>query len=368
MARHGPDRLVTWQPPGGDPASPPGGPPPLYPPGQYGAPYPSPGYWAGPPRPGIIPLRPLGLGEILDGAFTCIRQYPRATLGLSAVIITVSQLAQLPFTWLLFRDLGSIDQTRLDNGTISSGELSHLLADFAGILVVNLVIGGIALLLLTGMLTVVVGKGVLGRPVTIGEAWQEARPRLGRLFLLVLTAAGLVSGIFMAGLLPGILLAVAGGGGLAVAVIVIGMIASVAGFAYVFVVIALATPALILEKVGVGPALRHSRELVRGAWWRTFGVLLLATILTQVIASVLALPFSLAGGGFSSIVGSSTDTTPSFWQLLITSLGGIVAGTVTRPFSAGVLALLYVDRRMRAEGLDVTLVASAASSGGAGAP
>jgi len=36
-------------------------------------------------------------------------------------------------------------------------------------------------------------------------------------------------------------------------------------------------------------------------------------------------------------------------------LGGIAAGTITAPFLAGVLALLYIDRRMRAEGLDLVL-------------
>ena len=35
------------------------------------------------PKPGIVPLRPLGVGEILDGAFTSMRRYPKATLGLS---------------------------------------------------------------------------------------------------------------------------------------------------------------------------------------------------------------------------------------------------------------------------------------------
>jgi len=47
----------------------------------YGQGYQPPG-----PEPGGIPLRPLGVGEILSGAFTSIRQNPAATLGLSAVL------------------------------------------------------------------------------------------------------------------------------------------------------------------------------------------------------------------------------------------------------------------------------------------
>ena len=41
------------------------------------------------PKPGIIPLRPIGVSEMLDGAFTAIRRNPRATLGLGAVIMTI---------------------------------------------------------------------------------------------------------------------------------------------------------------------------------------------------------------------------------------------------------------------------------------
>ena len=37
------------------------------------------------------------------------------------------------------------------------------------------------------------------------------------------------------------------------------------------------------------------------------------------------------------------------------TVGGIVAGSVTRPVLAGARALLYVDLRMRREGLDLVL-------------
>jgi hypothetical protein len=36
-------------------------------------------------------------------------------------------------------------------------------------------------------------------------------------------------------------------------------------------------------------------------------------------------------------------------------IGAIAAGTVTRPITAGVTVLLYVDMRMRKEGLDLAL-------------
>lgn len=58
---------------------------------QPGWPVPPPGGFHGyqaPPKPGIIPLRPLGLGEILDGAFQACRRNPLSTFG-TAILFQV---------------------------------------------------------------------------------------------------------------------------------------------------------------------------------------------------------------------------------------------------------------------------------------
>src|SRR5687767_4983300 len=56
--------------------------------------------WAPPPKPGVIPLRPLGVGEILDGAISSIRRDPRVMLGVSALVVIASTLLQSVITWL----------------------------------------------------------------------------------------------------------------------------------------------------------------------------------------------------------------------------------------------------------------------------
>ena len=44
-----------------------------------------------------MPLRPLALGELLDGAYQYIRAHPRVVLGISAVVAVVTVLLQAPF-------------------------------------------------------------------------------------------------------------------------------------------------------------------------------------------------------------------------------------------------------------------------------
>jgi hypothetical protein len=77
-----------------------------------------------------------------------------------------------------------------------------------------------------------------------------------------------------------------------------------------------------------------------------------------IAGAILQLPFTFIGSLVSSGGGFSAGT-------IIAVVGAIAAGTVTRPITAGVTVLLYVDLRMRKEGLDLAL-RTAAGSGQAG--
>src|SRR5664280_807437 len=134
------------------------------------------------------------------------------------------------------------------------------------------------------------------------------------------------------------------------------------------------TPATTAARIRM-PATRHQlwrtsarerrsapRTLVRNSWWRVAGILILAAVVAGVLNSVLTVPFAIFGGGSPfDLSGSGPDL--GFGDLLLSAIGAIIAGTIVQPFNAGVQALLYVDRRMRAEGLDVTLAEAAAHRG-----
>ena len=116
----------------------------------------------------------------------------------------------------------------------------------------------------------------------------------------------------------------------------------------------------MLERQGVVASLRRSRALVRGAWWRTFGILLLVNVIAQLVGNILSIPFVVITLAIA-YVSSSGDSLNVFAlvPLLVTSLGAIAAATVTWPFTAVSTALLYVDRRMRREALDLELARAA---------
>ncbi|MFD5825671.1 hypothetical protein [Lentzea sp. NPDC060358] len=302
------------------------------------------GYNAPPPpgaqpsiKPGVIPLRPLAVGEIVDGAITTMRRYPKLIIGAAAVVAAITQiiglLVQLPFLDDLTA-LATLDPNAMTDQQILDQFRDSMVGFFGGtfLSVLPLLLGTV---FLSGFITVVVGHAVLGEPVTFAQAWEEFKPRL-----LPLLGATLLSGL----------------------VITVGLVFCVIPGIYLYVIFALVTPALVLERCGVGAAFGRSNTLVKGAWWRTFGVLLLTIVIGSVISWIISLPFGLLG---AASTGFSADPTAvlSVGALVLSTVGAIIASTITLPFSSAVTVLLYVDRRMRAEGMDIELQRAAGHGG-----
>lgn len=358
MTERGPEQPQGWSPPSWDKPAAADAPPavPPTPPG-WGAPpaYGSaPAGWGGPPRqaprPGVVPLRPLGLGELLDGAVSVVRGYPRQTLGPSLVVALISTVLGVTLLALLPEGVFSSDAS----AEVTDAQLGGAAVGALGTAVLGALVG----IVLAGIITAVVGKAVLGQPLTTGDAWRAVRPLLARLIGLALLVGLVVVGVVVAAaLLAALAFAVAGDAGLVVGVPVV--LASLGAAVYLYVRLALAAPVLVLEKTGIVEALRRSGVLVRSSFWRVLGVLLLTAIIAAVVSNVLQLPFLALGGGAGFLTGSGDEV--GLGTLVLTQVGAGVGQTLTAPFTSGVLALLYIDRRMRAEGLDVALAAAAAA-------
>ncbi len=295
-----------------------------------------------------------------------MRKNPAATLGLSAAVAAVSGCLQVGAEWLLLRDAA-----RIEDATDVSQLLRGLADSLTGLALV-MIIGYLATTLLTGMLTVVVSRAVLGQRVSAGAAWRTALPQLPRLLGLTLLVALTLSLPFAVLALPGVLVAAAGAEEAGIGLAALGALLALPVAAWLWVRLALATPALMLEtsssgssgaaagaggrRTGVREALRRSWTLVDGAWWRTFGILLLTGILTAVLAGVLTALWALVG---SALEAADVLEPTSLPRLLLDALGGVLVTTITAPFTAAVMVLFYVDRRIRREGLDIELARAA---------
>jgi hypothetical protein len=305
------------------------------------------------PKPGVIPLRPLGLGEILDGAISYIRRDPRTVLGISTVIALAVAVLQFLATYFWG---SSIFDSAFADPTVAAEPATDQIIGLYGATVIPAIVSWVLQVVATGMLTVVMGQSVLGRRVTTAQAWERTKPRIWALFGVTLLVGLVVTGIFVVGIGGAVLLGVAVaqaidgavgflvGFGLGVAALVVGI--------WMAIRLLLAPSALVLERSSVTMSMRRSARLVKGAWWRTFGIYLLATILAQIISTVFSFPLGLLAGILPVVLGEE-------WFALAyaasTALAVLLSSIITLPFLAGVTSLLYIDRRIRREALDLEL-------------
>jgi hypothetical protein len=308
------------------------------------------------------------VGEILDGAVSTMRAHWRTVLGVALVVALVTQTVSTLATWWMFNGLDA-KLNDLDNNPDPSVSdvMSVFSAMFAGLGFAQLVTL-LGTLVVTAMLTMVVSRSVLGRPVNAEDAWNDAKPQLLKLLGLTLLMPLIVVAVLGVAAVPGVVALAAGSEPLAVTLFILGALAAVGVAVWLLVRFSLAPPALMLEKQGVAKSMARSAKLVRGSWWRVFGVLVLTAVITMVISSIVQTPFTVGsllvggdtmGGLFS---GESTGDL-SLASLTITGIGAALGMTVTFPISAGVTALLYIDQRIRREALDIDLARAAGVSG-----
>nr|WP_308788850.1 glycerophosphoryl diester phosphodiesterase membrane domain-containing protein [Streptomyces pacificus] len=318
----------------------------------------------------MIPLRPLGVGEILDGAVSTLRAHWRTVLGITVTVSVITQICDILIQRYLAPQPPELDPNASPEEVLSQlgDQLNATLVSSAPAMAITL----IATLLTTALLTMVISRSVLGREVTLSDVWREARPRLPQLLGLTLLLLLIAMAVLVVGLLPGLLLGAALGTAAGAALAFLGGTAGLVVTVWLMIRFALASPALMLERQGVIQSMRRSAKLVRGAWWRVFGILLLTMLLIFIVSLIIAIPFGLIafavdGGGLSGMLSGGT---PEFgWPfLIVTGIGAVIASAVTYPISAGVTVLLYVDQRIRREALDLELARAAGAAGHGAAP
>jgi hypothetical protein len=356
---------VRWNPPPGAP------PPQVGEPrwgGGWGTPHQAigswhPGPWSQPqgPKPGVIPLRPLSVGDLLNGAFATLRLHWRAVLAATFVIALVTEGAMVVVQGLFLNDTRIND---LKNNTNPSfyDILRAVSGTFAALGLTSLVTM-VGTVFATGLLALVTSRAVLGHSVKARDLWRDARPRLPHLLGLTLLIVVILCGVVLVSALPGFLFVLAGAPSGGAALGSLGLLGGAITSVWLWVQWSLAAPALTLEKQGVVAAMKRSTKLVHGTWWRVLGIPLLAVLIATLISTIIEIPFALIGSavggdGFTSVFSSNGN--PGWTYLIIAGAGQVLASTITLPISAGVTALLYMDQRIRRESLDIALVRAAA--------
>ncbi len=354
------------QPPPGQPYAP--GPQQPPPPPPYGQPHGAPGYGYTPHpqplRPGIIPLRPLRLGDLFDGTIKLIRSNPKAVLGLSAIAALLAAVPLAIGQAFVFGSMGSIlaDPTLAEEPDTATGLYGSVIGQYGGTFV-SYAISFVVVTLLTGVLTRILGRAVFGGKMTAKEAWQASKSRMPALFgvvglmaLVMIAPLAVIAAVFAVLFSSGVGGSSDAAGGLMLLLVLLLLL--YIGYVLFFRTrFAFAPAAVVLEGRGPIDALRRSWQLVTGDFWRVLGILLLTTLVVGMVATVLQVPF-VFGGTIVGLIGGGSMATVVIGAILV-AIGGTVGAMITYPFEAGVAGLLYADRRMRAEAFDLVLQTAA---------
>ena len=271
---------------------------------------------APPPLP--VPLEPMTVSDLLDGAWAIVKSRPRTVLSVTAIIIVPIELVSAALQHNLSR---GVDLTSLFvNQPTGSGRSTTFSAGLFGLAYLASALSALSYFFLGGALARLVSAWYAGGDLTVKQAVMASLRKthiyLGA-FPLLLIAKGI--GYAMCGL---------------------GLIAVIPLFM-------LTAPAIMIEDLGpiAGP-MRSARLVMRRFWWCVW-VWFLAFIIEATVNGMLsAIPGSLA-----------TLNLPLTADYLVPAFSAF-SKLVTAPFVVGVCVLMYLDLRVRTEGLDLELEAA----------
>jgi hypothetical protein len=286
-------------------------------------------------------FRPMGFGEILDGAFTLYRRNLVTFLVTALLPTLVLGAAFYAFGGAYFR-------------AVLSGDPSALMGA-VGSLFLGMILGGLAYMVLWAALTRQAAQAYVGQPTSVGDGM-----RTGIRKLLPIMGAGFVIGIlglvvyFAIVLVFAVIVGIGAATGSAVVGVVFGLIGGLLALAAYLCAIAMlfaVLPAIIVEDKGPIEAIGRSFDLARGALGRIVGLMVVTILITYLpVMAVL-----LVTGGFANL--ADPNALPDAGQFVTQQILGLGAGVLTTPFMVAVIVLLYFDRRVRTEALDVRMAA-----------
>lgn len=257
------------------------------------------------PRPPAIVIRPMGVGEVLDGGFTFARAHYKQLLIVGAWGIVPGQVLNA----LALAFLGAGDDVKITATLGLTSLIANVFAAFGSTLAF------FALVLACKQL---IDPATDGPEVMPSALYRAALKRLGSwilyTFLLTFTAILL--------LIPFPLMI------------------------WVFMRWSMSAFSLISERTGPIGSLKRSWGLTSRAWWHTAAILFITGLIIGILQSVITGLFAAVGAIIGGIGSSGVG-------IAISVLGTTLSSVLFSPFSVAIYAVLFYELRARNEGFDL---------------
>lgn len=263
-----------------------------------------------------VPLRPMTVSDLLDGAFAVIKARPRTVFTIAAVILIPTHLVAS------FLQKGAVTSLSITNTLDSFNTGSRASTSDTAILwayVASLLLA-LSLFFLGGAIGRLVTAWYAGGDLTATEALAASfrrSPAFVAAFLLLLVPK-LVGSVFCG----------------------VGALIPVTLFS-------LTAPAIVVEGLGPIAAAKRSWLLIGRRFWMSLLIVFIAYVGSSILTSVF--------GGIPTLLASALPAPFDWIGTAVVSTG--VSMIVTTAL-VSVSVLMYVDLRIRTEGLDIELHAT----------
>lgn len=323
--------------------------------------------WTPAPKAGIVPLHPMQFSMILGRSFAALRHNPKVLFGFAVVVqlvVTLAATAVITFTALAaFLRIESVSPNSPDFDAIVAGAV-------AWTAIVSFLVG-LAAMALTAIVQAVVaasmGFATVGHKAKFREIWRRLRPAIWRLFGFAALSA--LFGFVLLALIFVLLFAFVSGmlGGSAAVAAAGVMITLLLGLATLPLVIwlslklLLVPSILVLEGARFRAALVRSWRLTRGRFWFIFGIIAIISVIMGIAAQVVSVPGTIIATLLGGVIAPTGDPNAEelvgyLVTMLITQVLVIVVQSIGVVVQCTASFLIYLDSRMRYEGLDQTLL------------
>ncbi|MDE0637056.1 MAG: hypothetical protein OXI43_14560 [Candidatus Poribacteria bacterium] len=296
-------------------------------------------------------MQPMSFTDILDGMFTLYRHHFRLFLEIAVVYLVFAFVIDQMYAFAAF-NLGMEDT------------LSILFYHLLGTFLLSLLVGG-ALIYASAHV-------FLKRDITAGDALKQT---LQRYFSLLGSALFWALVVFSPFIVI-IIVMLSGNMMLQILVFLGAFIIGIPFSIYFGVRWGLYSLPVLFEKTSATKALSRSTELVKGTWWRVFGIMVAIFLITFMISFILQTSFwaifnSITGPTLAEKIGEE----PTIWEsirilfvptpndigwsaYLIRSFVTLSIAALLMPIGSIGSALLYFDMRIRKEAYDLEMQAT----------
>jgi hypothetical protein len=262
-------------------------------------------------------FHPMTVADILDGAFAIVKARPARIFGITAVFVVPVHLLGAYLQRNVFGDL--VDQLVSSDPAVRSGAAGNDGGtQFLSIVLVALV-PALALTFVAAALARLVGAWSAGHDLSTGEllrgVGRKAWPLLAAFVVVHLAEGASLLGCYI-------------------------------GLFFLMPLFAVTAPAIGAEDLGPMAGIKRSWNLASRRYWPTVWMAWLIGITAFLLSNAL--------GGLPQVLAANADADVA-WLLL--AAGNILGAVISTPFVAAATVLLYLDLRIRTEGLDIEMSA-----------